>query len=377
MLSAFVLTLVRLLQMLWFSLTDWRNLAPLRLITIVVFLPLLFFYLFYCWVGYLLDEILFRGYRKVTIKTPVFVLGIPRSGTTFLHRTLAQDEQYTTFKTWECLFAPSVSHRKIFLFMTWLDDRLGSPLYKLINFTQAKLMSWMDDVHKVSLEEPEEDYFVFLPVLHFFLLVMLLPNDTTLWKMAAFDRDLSASRKRLLLNFYLRNLQKHLYVFGQDKILMSKNASFAAMANSLLNTFPDARFFYCGRDACETLSSQLSSLKPAMSLFHTQGRLPYYSQRFHQQFAYFYRYFVDFDQQTEGACYTLAPMSRFRDQLYDIVADGYQSMGLEMSEDFRLSLQASAEKASRFSSKHQYDLQEYGLDPQRIANEFAFARHLY
>src|SRR5580704_1043802 len=41
----------------------------------------------------IVDEIFFRGYRKVQIKEPVFIISNPRSGTTFLHRLISLDEE--------------------------------------------------------------------------------------------------------------------------------------------------------------------------------------------------------------------------------------------------------------------------------------------
>ena len=67
------------------------------------------------WLGFLLDSILFRDCRNLLIREPVFIVGVPRSGTTFLHRLLARDEeQFTSMKFWEILFAPSIIQKKIY-----------------------------------------------------------------------------------------------------------------------------------------------------------------------------------------------------------------------------------------------------------------------
>jgi len=42
---------------------------------------------------FLLDDLFFSDYRKIAIKQPVFIIGNPRSGTTFLHRLMAQDQE--------------------------------------------------------------------------------------------------------------------------------------------------------------------------------------------------------------------------------------------------------------------------------------------
>jgi hypothetical protein len=376
MFSAFILTIRRLIQIAWYSVTDVRNLYPARILVLIISLPLITLYLIYSWTGYLLDEIFFFRYRATKIDTPVFVLGIPRSGTTFLHRTLAQDQQFTTFKTWECFFAPSITHRKIFLTLAWIDRKLGSVLGKTIQFIQKKIISWMDDIHPISLDAPEEDYFVFLPVLYLFMLVFLFPNDKNLWRMAAFDRDMNQRERKILLKFYYRNIQKHMFVFGKDKVFLSKNASFAAMAKSLQKQFPDANIFYCSREPSESLSSQISSVIPAMKLFQTNNRKQFFVDKFTNQFVYFYQYLNKLTQQN-NTHFILAPMAQFKDRLYNIIHQGYDAAGLTLSDDFDEKLRNSAEKARTFSSKHQYNLESVGLDSDEIAKLFQFAKKLY
>ncbi|MGB0184984.1 MAG: sulfotransferase, partial [Opitutales bacterium] len=73
--------------------------APLtwRRILFLLLAPLLLAVQVFHWLGLFLDELLFPNYRKVKIEAPVFITGIPRSGTTFVHRTLAHDSmQFTT-----------------------------------------------------------------------------------------------------------------------------------------------------------------------------------------------------------------------------------------------------------------------------------------
>ena len=45
-----------------------------------------------------LDNILFPGYRNVQIENPIFIIGHPRSATTFLHKTLKQTDEFLVFK---------------------------------------------------------------------------------------------------------------------------------------------------------------------------------------------------------------------------------------------------------------------------------------
>ena len=60
------------------------------------------------------------------------------------------------------------------------------------------------------------------------------------------------------MGFYKRCVQNHLYVFGQDKIFLSKNPMFSTMIQSLDEVFPDAKFIYLARTPFETVPSTIS-----------------------------------------------------------------------------------------------------------------------
>ncbi|MCK5354333.1 MAG: sulfotransferase, partial [Methyloprofundus sp.] len=51
-----------------------------------------------------LDYILFPGFWRQEVKQPVFILSNPRSGSTFLHRMLEKDQQFTYLSLWQSLF---------------------------------------------------------------------------------------------------------------------------------------------------------------------------------------------------------------------------------------------------------------------------------
>jgi hypothetical protein len=238
-----------------------------RLAVFALFLPLFLLLQLLHWIGFALDEVLFRSYRKVRIDKPVFVLGVPRSGTTFMHRLLAHHEEFATFSTWECFLAPSIAERYFWLGLARLDRVVGRPFARLLAWLERRLFGWLDDVHPMSLSAPEEDYLALLPVLSCFILVVPFPGADWLWRLGHFDRDASEEERRRLLRWYRRCLQKHLYVHGSDKRLLSKNASFGGMAGSLVDEFPDCRLVICERDALAVIRSQFNSLRAGMRLF--------------------------------------------------------------------------------------------------------------
>jgi len=57
---------------------------------------------------FVLDNVFFPDYKSHPCDKLLFIIGIPRSGTTFIHRTIASSSETSTFSTWEAIFAPAI-----------------------------------------------------------------------------------------------------------------------------------------------------------------------------------------------------------------------------------------------------------------------------
>jgi hypothetical protein len=344
----------------------WR-----RRLMMLGFLPFLALVLAIHWLGFLLDEIFFRGYRRVPIREPLFVLGVPRSGTTNLHRILAQDEHFTTFSTWESLLALSVSARLFWRGLARLDRRLGGHLARLLGWLEKQAFAAMDDVHPMTLSAPEEDYFALLPVLSCFVLAIPFPFEPHLWNIGQFDQRLPRTEQDALLAFYRRCLQKHLYVHGTHKRLLSKNAAFAPLAGGLRRTFPDARFLICLREPERTLPSQLSSIGAGLAFFGTPPHSPWIRERFIEQLRFYYLNLASqFADSPPAHCAWLG-LQHLRDDLGGSLRRVYRQLDLPLSDRFLAILAAAAESNRSYRSGHSYGLSDFGLDQARLAREFA------
>ncbi|MFN2166010.1 MAG: sulfotransferase, partial [Anaerolineae bacterium] len=230
-----------------------------RLLFLAGFLPAHAMWMTIQWAFLLLDEVLAPGYRAVAIRQPVFVLGPPRSGTTHLHRVLAQDrERFTTCSTLELFAAPSVLQKRLLQATKSVDRALGRPLGRLVRWIENRSLGGLDATHPSGLHEPEEDFFLLLPVQACFALALFFPRWAPLFAMILEQDPASAADRRLALSWYRRCLQKHLYVAGTDRTLLSKNASFSAWIEPLIELFPDARILCCDRAPSQTVPSMLS-----------------------------------------------------------------------------------------------------------------------
>jgi hypothetical protein len=367
-LHLFLTSMGRLLVLAWRSLLPPSPLRPGRylgrILVMAVFLPPFALVQLVHWLGLLLDEILFPGYRRVEIREPLFVLGVPRSGTTHVHRVLARDPQFTTFSTWECLFAPSVTERRLWMGVGWLDKRLGRPLHRFLDWLEGHVFGGMDQVHRMSLGDPEEDYFALMPALACFILILPFPMDPYLWRMGTFDRDMPPADRARLMTFYRGCLQRHLYAHGPGKRLLSKNAAFAPLAGSLRETFPDARFLVCLRTPTETLPSQLSSVESGVRFFRVLDVTPDFRERLARQLGFYYENLERaLDDVSDNRC-AWVTMASLKADLATSLWAVYAQLGLGLEAGFREYLALEAQQSRGYRSGHRYSLDQFQLSPE-------------
>ena len=321
------------------------------------------------WVGFFLDELLFRGYRRLKVARPVFILGIPRSGTTHLQRVLAADEGFTTLTLWEAILAPSITERYFWSGVGRLFGTLG------IGGAAAKnrLTSRMDAIHELGLLEPEEDFLLLLWVEACFLTVVACPASEHYWRLVRFDQAVPENRRRSIMNFYRRCLRKHLYFHGNREgaegvRLLSKNPTFTSMMSSLEETFPDASFVGCTRTPKETVPSQLSSLQPALELLGDNASRPAFRDRMVQVLKAYY------DCLDAPPVAVLAvPMMRLRSDLVSTVSEIMDTIAQEPTAAFSERLAALAAEGRQYQSGHHYRAADFDLDEADLKATFRSA----
>ncbi len=341
----------------------------LAAVVLLLLFPVFLIWQLLHWLGFLIDEILFRGYRSVEVRRPIFVLGPPRTGTTHLHRVLAADDRTSTFATWECLFGLSITGRYICLGLASVDRMLGRPIGRLAGWLGNRMLGSMEDVHEFGISEPEEDFLCLLPVASCFILIVAFPGASWLWRTARLDCDADERERRALLRFYRRAIQRHLYVFGRDKQYLSKNPSFSGMAESLLEEFPDSRIIACSRDPVAAVASQLSSLEPGLRLLGFDGVTTALRDRLVDLLEFYYEHLNQVRERFPGRVAAISN-DELRGDLANSIARVYSETKLEIDVAFSEKLEAASSASRSFQSNHRYSLEDYGLDAAEIRSRF-------
>lgn len=253
-------------QAVWPSKSNLSRLKGHRALFLFLLFPLFLLLQIVHYLAWMLDALLFPASSEIPVRNPIFITGIPRSGTTFVHRTLAAAPEQVTFSTWEALLAPAICEKRALRGLSSLDRRLGRPLRRLLDACVARVSGDFNEIHRMDLSAPEEDYLALLPFGACFIMALAFPSASQLRDLARFEH-LPDKRQGEIIQIYHACLQKKLYDSPANATLLSKNAAFTSWLPALAKRYPDAKFLLCVREPLEGLSSQLSSLRSARSIF--------------------------------------------------------------------------------------------------------------
>lgn len=347
------------------------RLTPKRLGIILILFPSYILIEITNWIGFLLDEIFFREYRQVEVKEPVFILGIPRSGTTFLHRLLAKDkERFTSMKLWELAFAPSIIQKKFWIALGRLDRQIGSPVVKRIVSCERWLFEKFRGMHKTSLFEPEEDEFMLVHIFSSSFLYVVFPFDDDLQPFMRFDEELSPTHRARIMAFYKKCVQRHLFVFGRGKRFLAKNPSFSFKVRSIGETFPDAQIVCMVRTPFQVIPSTVSLLSHYFSIF-TSPIEPYpMRESIYRITLHWYRYPINQLEEWPQERHAIIKYGTLVQNSEQTVLNLYERFGFNMHPRFRQVLQEEAEKARQYKSQHVYSLEQTGLTREKVVSDY-------
>ncbi len=320
---------------------------------------------------FFLDGILFPRLWRQQIRTPVFVVGHARSGTTLLHRLLSQDEgRFSVFLLYE-LYFPSLLQKKVIRAVAEFDRRrLAGRLEKRVRAWEERHYAAMRRVHRMGLAEAEEDDIVlyYSCASGFWITKMPYMGDLDFYYVDRWP----ARKRRRLMRFYRDCVRRQLYLNGGDSIHLSKNPLFAGRVEALLEAFPDARIVVPVRNPYETIPSLLKLLQGGWK------RLGWDRERVDRCLR------ILADQSLHTYQHPLRVLASHPETPHavvdyrDIVADPaavveklYGDLGFSMSPTYRDLLRSQGGRESGHRSGHTYSLEEFGLEADEIHRRLA------
>ncbi len=182
----------------------------------VLFFSVLFLlFLGFVVLGRALDHVFFPGFKRQRVTQPVFIIAPPRSGTTLVQNLFSLDaDRFVHLKMYQTIF-PAVCYQRCFDALGAMDRALGRPVTRLMGWCEKKWFGGWDDLHKMRLNQPEEDDALFLYAFESEAIFLLFPYVRELWE-AGFPDALPLEKRRRLMGYYRSCLQRHLYANGPD-----------------------------------------------------------------------------------------------------------------------------------------------------------------
>lgn len=311
-----------------------------------------------------LDYILFPGFWRQEVKQPVFILSNPRSGSTFLHRMLEKDDQFTYLSLWQSLFN-SITIYKLVALITRLDNYVGAPICRFVDTIDRHFFKGWDGLHKAGLRYSEEDEFLFVSSFLAPGLILFFPYLHEVPEIFSIDKLPPRARKIITQKFRL-SVQRHVYATGGQTFL-AKNAVAGGRLGIYQEAFPDMRAIYIHSDIIKSIASSLSVFSKPWS-FHSPAcyKRKYESMSVIEMVYSNHQGIISHRQ-------NFAPENAVDIQYEQLVSDPetivksiYQHFSLPLTETYKASLKKDSIAAKSYKSSHSYTLEDYGFSKADI-----------
>jgi len=301
------------------------------------------------------------GIAAEVIRRPLFITGLPRSGTTFLHALLAQDPAHRAPQVWEVMH-PSPPPEKA----SYATDARITATARELKWLDL-LMPDFETVHLIDARLPQECIAI---TSHDFRSYTFESMYTVPSYRAWHDRQ----DKRPVYEFHRAFLQ-HLQWRCPGQRWVLKAPSHLLALEALLQVYPDAAIILTHRDPLKVLASCASFTEVLRRGFSDHIDKASLAQEVLQRWV-------------EGAGLAVQcrqAQGKLQQQLFDVhyaaLLRDPMSMVRRIYEFFDLELSGAAETAmERFllanpknkGGVHRYSLEEFGLNPETERRRFQF-----
>ena len=305
------------------------------------------------------------------IKRPVFIVGINRTGTTYLHRLMSRDKRFWVLRLYE-LAEPVLWTGEYASVAGTSDDPRRVWMQGILD--ASGILKVVEGVHQFDVDEPEEDFPIFRMAFSAWVSTARFHiPEYGRWLAASDSGDAYAFHRRILQHFSWQRRQRQPEFRGQWLLKMP----FHLMElETLIKTYPDALFVQTHREPARFMGSWNSLVERVRS--HSSEPRPSHEIGA-EQLAFMSRMLdraLDFrlahpeleNRWVDVNYYNLVenPLAVVRG-IYERFNWPLEPAAVEAMEDwlFMQSLQRQQE------TRHRYALEDYGLTPEAVNTAFA------
>jgi hypothetical protein len=298
------------------------------------------------------------SYSSVPVERPIFVLGLPRTGTTALHRLLTADPRHQGIELWLTEFPQPRPPRE-----TWADD----PVFAGIEAAYAR--------HHVS--NPEFLGIHYLDAASVEECWRLLRQSgrsigfESLAHVPSYSAWLAEQDWRPAYERHRRNLQL-IGLDDTDRRWVLKNPSHMVALDALMAVYPDALVVRTHRDPVTSIASACSLSAEATAGWSTRFVGDVIGRTQLEMLARSHRRFEDARPSYDPAQFVDVDYREFVADPVGTTRGIYEAFGLDWAPEVDAAVTAIDEQSRRGGRRprHSYSLADYGLTEEQVRAAF-------
>ena len=313
-----------------------------------------------------LDRLIHPEFARQRIEKPVFIIGHPRSGSTFLHRFMNETGEFVCFRFWEIVF-PALTGRKL------------ASLFVKRRIARGKDMVVPAETgHEQRLESVEEEELLFYKFLNtqFVYVYTPLGFSTDDWDDVVFGDEQPPELVAELFAHLKGCVQRQMIWTKRQRVVANMNYS-GMRLRGLLRAFPDARVILLERSPLETIPSHLTLDRNV--LLHlwgdrgiTREQLDLYLRRRYVYDIAYYRYLRRLEQ--EGLLtpdrVLKVPYEELKGDFQRAIEKIYRFAELPINDATKRRVERQKEKQRMYRPTHRnLSLEDFGLSVQRLLRD--------
>jgi hypothetical protein len=291
---------------------------------------------------------------KRRLAPPIFITGLPRSGTTFLHGLLAEDLANRAPRIWESI-SPYPSHRAA-------GFGAGRRKVQLELRFFARLSPGIGSLHPLQADAPQE-------CIEFTSQVFRSPRYGDVYHAPSYSAWLDASGYDQGYRFLARFL-RHLQGPGETpQRWILKSPEHVLSIDALARVFPDAMLVFVHRDPGHVLASAARLTELMRAPFTSAIDRKEIGRNVADHWQEGMRRMVALADDPSFSLRSRLAHVRYRSLVADpigTIAEIYETFGLELSPEARTAMAAKVAQAPNGGyGANRYQPEEFGIDPAR------------
>ena len=300
------------------------------------------------------DRQLYPNIRRQEIREPLFIVGLPRSGTSLLHILLAADPEHRSPLMWEV--------------MTPSPPTLDDEKRRIRRATQScNYFNWLAPtfryVHAVGAELPQECVRLMTPT-------FMSDQFDTMYYVPSYRAWFFRQDLRPAYQYHRRFLQ-HLQFMRPTRRWVLKAPTHMFALSAMLSVYPDALFVQTHRtpvEAMASVSSLITILRSAFSdaadpVTACREAIQYWSETME-------KFLQERDRLASGRICDI-DYNQLRCDPIDAIRRIYGHFGWPLSREAECRMRAlTAGQMRRKHGNHRYDLSQFGFAPREVLTAF-------